>query len=51
MYPKFITNINKTHQYEELGEKLWNPPTANRKTPPGNSVQKAISLNAENKEP
>jgi hypothetical protein len=46
MYPEFIIDINKSHQYEELGDRNHSVPTARGKQPQDNQVWKAISVAA-----
>ncbi len=51
MYPEFIIAINKSHQYEEVGDRSCGVPTARRKWLQGIQVLNAISVTAKSVEP
>jgi len=51
MNPEFIIAINKSHQYEEVGDRICGVQTAGRKWLQDNLVWKAIFVTATSAEP
>jgi hypothetical protein len=51
MYSEFIIAINKSHQYEETGDRKCGAPTAMKKWLQVNQVLKAILVTAKTVEP